>query len=195
MEFWARQEVATRKNGYQIPQFRATRGTTQGGLTSTTLFNVAVDNMVRHWLSMTVEDDVVIFKGLVHAVGRSMGVLYADNGLLGSRGLEWLQGDPNVRFGLFRQIGLMANIAKSKTMMCQQGMIRSGILEEVVGWRSMGKEVPTCRGYSVGFHARTAGGVDVRVNDGPQYAPAWNRTANLLEPATSQSSGAPTPGV
>ena len=32
-EFWARQEVVTRKNGDHGPQFRATYGTTQGGLT------------------------------------------------------------------------------------------------------------------------------------------------------------------
>ena len=54
-EFWARQEVVTRKNGYHVPQFRATHGTTQGGLTFLTLYNVTVDNVVRYCLYMTLE--------------------------------------------------------------------------------------------------------------------------------------------
>ena len=73
-EFWACQEVFTRKNGYHIPQFRATHGTTQGGMTFLTLFNVVVDNMVRHFLYMTVEDNAFIHDDLGRVVGRSMRV-------------------------------------------------------------------------------------------------------------------------
>ena len=93
--------MVNRKNGYHGPQFRATRGTTQGGLTSPKIFNVAVDNVVRNWLSMTVEYEAVIHDGLVHAVEMSIGVFYADNGLIGSSDLEWLQGAINVLIGLF----------------------------------------------------------------------------------------------
>ena len=45
-EFWAHHELVTRKNGYHGLQFRKNCGTTQGGLTMTTLFNVAVDSML-----------------------------------------------------------------------------------------------------------------------------------------------------
>ena len=45
-EFWEYQEVITRQNGYHGTQFRANFQTTQRGLTFTTLFNVAVENMV-----------------------------------------------------------------------------------------------------------------------------------------------------
>ena len=41
--------------------------------------------MVHHWLFMTVEDDEVVRDGLGHVVGCSLGVLYVDNDLLGSR--------------------------------------------------------------------------------------------------------------
>ena len=58
-----------------------------------------------------------------------MGVFYAANGLIGLQDPEWLQGSINIPISLFRQIGLMANVAKSKTMMCPPGMIRSGISE------------------------------------------------------------------
>ena len=56
-----------------------------------------------------------------------MGIFYVDNVLIGLQDPEWLQWGINVPIGLFRQIGLMANIAKSKIMMCRPGTIRSGI--------------------------------------------------------------------
>ena len=71
------------KNGYHDPQLRSTRGTTQGGLTSPKIFNVEVDNMVRHWLSIIVEDDTVIYDGMGHEVGRILGVFYMYNGIIG----------------------------------------------------------------------------------------------------------------
>ena len=48
-----------------------------------TLFNMAVGSAVRHWLYTTVEDDTIIHDGLGHEVGRILGVLYANNGILG----------------------------------------------------------------------------------------------------------------
>ena len=39
-EFWLPQEVVTRQNVFHGPQFQATRGTTQGVISSPTLFNV-----------------------------------------------------------------------------------------------------------------------------------------------------------
>ena len=83
---------------------------------------------------MTLEDVAVIHDGLGHAVGRSLEVLYADNGLIGLHYLEWLQGGINVLIGPFLWIGLMDNIAKSKTMTCQPGAIWLVMSEEAVGW-------------------------------------------------------------
>ena len=82
---------------------------------------------------MSVEGDASICDGLVHAVGWGLGVFYLDDGLIGLRDPEWLQGYINVR------IGLMANVSKSKTMTFQLGVIRLGLLGEAVGWRSTGK--------------------------------------------------------
>ena len=67
---------------------------------------------------------MVIYDRLGHAAVQSLGVLYAENGILGSRDPEWLQGYLNVLIGLFRRIGLMANAVKSKTMTCQPGAIQ-----------------------------------------------------------------------
>ena len=109
-------------------------GTTKWGLTLTTLFIVAVDSMVWHWLSMTLEDVAVIHDGLGHAVGRSLEVFYAENGFIGLRDPEWLQGGINILIGPFLWIGLMDNVAKSKPINCQLGEIWLGMSEEEVGW-------------------------------------------------------------
>ena len=95
--------------------------------------------MVRYCLYMTVEADTVIHNRLGHAVGRGMGFFYADDGLIGLRDLEQLQGSLNATIGLFCRIGLMANVAKSKTMTCHPGTICSGMPEEAVVQRSTGK--------------------------------------------------------
>ena len=95
--------------------------------------------MVHHWLPMKLEDDVVIHNGLVHAVGWRLGVLYADDGLLGFWDPEWLQGAFNILIGLLLWIGLMYKVAKSKTMKCHQGTIWSGISEVAFDRKSTGK--------------------------------------------------------
>ena len=83
--FWSHQEEFTRQNGFHGPQLRATRGTQHGLLASPTLFNMAVDSVVRLWISLTVEDESAIHEVLGMAVGRCMGVFYADDGLVGWR--------------------------------------------------------------------------------------------------------------
>ena len=61
------------------------------------------------------EDGSVIHYRMGHVVVRSLGVFYTENGLLGLRGLYWIQGDLNVLIGLLQRIGLEANIFKSNT--------------------------------------------------------------------------------
>ena len=73
-ELWENQEMVTRQNGYHDPKFRVTRGTTHGELLSPILFNVVVDSVVVHWLYLAMEDEAVIQDGLVHTVGRELGV-------------------------------------------------------------------------------------------------------------------------
>ena len=52
-------------------------------MTSPTIFNVALDNVFRHWLFMIVEDDAVIRNNPVYAVVHIMGVFCTDYGLFG----------------------------------------------------------------------------------------------------------------
>ena len=55
---------------------------------------------------------------------------YADYGTVVSRYSDWLQYYMNVLISLFWRYGLKANIAKSHTMTCQNGKLRSGMSEE-----------------------------------------------------------------
>ena len=73
----------------------------QGGLVSLALFNVFVENVIKKWLAMTVEDQRVPQDGMVEAVGRYLGVFYAYDSMVGYRDSKWLQYSLNVLFGLF----------------------------------------------------------------------------------------------
>ena len=81
-----------------------------GGLVSPTLFNVAVDSVVCHWLSLTVEDEAVIQDGLGHAMGQSLRFFNAGGGIHGSQDPERIPGALSLLIGLFWRIMLVANV-------------------------------------------------------------------------------------
>ena len=64
-----------------------------------------------------------------------MVLFYVENGVLGSRDPEWMQGALIVLIGLLRRYRLLANAAKSKAMTCHPVTLQSGMSEEVVGRR------------------------------------------------------------
>ena len=140
---------------------------------------------------MIVYDELVAHDGLGLAVGRCTGMIYAGDSLVGSRDPEGLQGALNVLIGLFRKYGLVANIAKSKDMMCQPGDIQYGMSEEEVGWQSMGRGVT----YKERLRRRipcTYGGVELKAGSMMAYQRHmhrkepeidWNRLpASQIEP-------------
>ena len=82
---------------------------------------------------MTVEDQLAAQEGLGLAVGRCLGLLYTDDGMVESRDTEWLQGALNVLIGLLLWYRMVSNAAKSKAMTFQTGTLQSEMLEEAVG--------------------------------------------------------------
>ena len=72
-------------------------------------------------------------------VGQYRGMFYTYDGLVGSPVPCFLQGSLIVLIGLFRRYGLLDNVAKSKAMMCQPGVIQSGMSKEAVGRWSTGR--------------------------------------------------------
>ena len=73
----------------------------KGGLVYPTLFSVVVENIIRTWLAIIVDDQRVAHDRMREAVGRCLGVFYADDGMVGSRDSEWLQHSMNILVGLF----------------------------------------------------------------------------------------------
>ena len=136
--FWDCQQVVPRQNGFHRLAFPVTRGTTQDGLVYLMLFNMVVDNTRITWLDMMVEDYMVAQDGLEETVGRCLGFLYADDGMVGSGDSDWLQHAMKVLIGFFRRYGLAANVAKSCTMTCQPGVLRAGMLEEAMPLKCTG---------------------------------------------------------
>ena len=119
-----------RQNVFHEPTFPATRGTTQVGLVSLTFFNVVVDNVIKTWLIITVEDQRLDRDGLGETVGRCLEVFCANDDMVGSIDAFRLQHSMKILVGPFRRYGLTSNSAKSCMMTCQPGVLRSGVSEE-----------------------------------------------------------------
>ena len=63
---------------------------------------------------------------------------YADDGMVSSRYSYWLQHSMEILISIFWRYGLADNVAKSRTMTCQPGTLRSGIPEEAREHNFMG---------------------------------------------------------
>ena len=79
-------------------------------------------------------------EGLEMGVVQCMGVFYTYAGMIGLTESEWLQRAINVIIGIFRRFVLMANVAKSKTMSCHLGTIRTKISADDFSPRSKVEE-------------------------------------------------------
>ena len=87
---------------------------------------------------MTVEDKRVAPNRLRETVRRCLGVFYANDGMVGSQDADWLQQLMNVLVSFFQRYGLAANVAKSRTMTCQPGLLRSGMSAEAKAMKCTG---------------------------------------------------------
>ena len=54
--YWSKSTMVARAGGYYGTGFKGERGVTQGDPLSPTIFNVVVDAVVRHWVTLTVEE-------------------------------------------------------------------------------------------------------------------------------------------
>ena len=65
-----------------------------------------------------------------------MGMFYEYYSMIVSKYPEGLQGAINTIIRLFRKVGLMANVAKSKIITCQSGAICTGVSEKYFSLKS-----------------------------------------------------------
>ena len=63
-DFFDNLEVVTWKGRFHGPLFHTSRGTIQRGIKTPTLFNVLVDNVIRHWLSFTFDNPTTTHNGV-----------------------------------------------------------------------------------------------------------------------------------
>ena len=54
--YWEKLTMVARVGGYYRTVFKGARGVTQGDPLSPTIFNVVVDAVVRHWVTLAVEE-------------------------------------------------------------------------------------------------------------------------------------------
>ena len=92
--YWRKSTMLARAGGYFGTGFKGKRGMTQGDPLSPTIFNVVVDVVVRHWVTLKVEEaETLEEKG---QEGRHQAALfYADNGMVASSDPRWLHWDFN----------------------------------------------------------------------------------------------------
>ena len=84
--------------------------------------NIIVDKVVRHWLTMAINDDgTVAADGFGMQVSQKLAMFYADDGFTASWDHNWLQHAMDALVALFGQMGLQANVAKTQTMTCYPG--------------------------------------------------------------------------
>jgi hypothetical protein len=121
-QFWDRQLVVAKQGGHFGVAFPATRGVTQGDIVSPTIFNIVVDAIVRHWLTLVLDDGSEV-NGFGRMVREQLVLFYADDGLLAARNHLWLQMALSRLCELFERVGLRTNVQKTKTMTCTPGYI------------------------------------------------------------------------
>jgi hypothetical protein len=90
--FWNSLQVVARQQGYYGEPFRSERGTTQGDIASPTIFNIAVDAVIRAWSHQL---EIEGISELVRAI------FYADDGYIYSYNAEALQRATDLLVELF----------------------------------------------------------------------------------------------
>ena len=135
--------MVARAGGYYGKYFKGGRGVTQGDPLSPTIFNVVVDAVVRHWVTLAVTEAET--RGERGWEGSNQAaLLYADDGMIASSDPQWLQSTFTQIVGLFDRVGLNTNTSKIVSMTCRPCTAAGNRSEEAYG-RLMTGEVPTFR--------------------------------------------------
>ena len=104
--------MVARAGSYYGKGFKGGKGVTQGDPLSTTIFNVVVDKVVRHWLTITAQE--AERRGERGREGRhQVALFYADDGMLASFDPRWLQWAFTQLVGLFDMVRLKSNCKKN----------------------------------------------------------------------------------
>jgi Reverse transcriptase (RNA-dependent DNA polymerase) len=108
------------------------------------LFNILMDNAIRYWLTIVVNDDgTASTTGMGRTIADHLALFYADNGLIAATDLPWLQQAMDILVSLLRQMGLETNITKTKMMTCFPNQTTTTRLSATAYKRQMTGEGPS----------------------------------------------------
>ena len=117
-EYWNKSTMVARAGGYNGKGFKGGRGVTQGNPLSPTIFNVVVDAVFHHWVTLAVtEAEMRGEPG--REVRHQAALFYANGGIVASSDPQWLQWAFTQLVGLFDRVGLNTNIKKTVSMTCR----------------------------------------------------------------------------
>ena len=137
-----------RAGGYYRAAIKKSRGVTQGDMLYSTIFNVVVDVVVRHWVKVMLEGAEERSKH--RKEGRHKNALfYADDDMVASLDPRWLQGAFSTVAYLFDMVGLRNNVRKKVGMVCRPCQA-AGTQSEAACGRRMTGQGPSYRGIQKG---------------------------------------------
>ena len=107
--------MVDQSGGYYGTEFQSFRGLTQGDSISSTIFNVVLNAVVRHWVEETVESAGRQGGGGQEGIHQNP-LSYADDGMIALSDLGWLQGVFSTLVSLFDLLSLRKNVRKTVGM-------------------------------------------------------------------------------
>ena len=113
--------MVARAGEYYRTAFNGARGVIKCNPLSPRIFNVVVDAVVRHWFTMAINDAEKM--GERGKEGRHRAArFYADDGMVASLDLRWLQWEFNALVCLFERVGLRTYVGNTVSIvfrLCQ----------------------------------------------------------------------------
>ena len=117
-KYWSRRRMVEKAGGYYEAAFKEDRGVNQGDPIHPAIFNVVVDGVVRHWVSVIMESAEE--RGGSRQKGRHKNALfYVDDGMVVSLDPRWIQGYFSTLVGMFDRVGLKTNTGKTVRIVCR----------------------------------------------------------------------------
>ena len=129
--YWRRLTMVTKAERYYGGAFKGARGFTQGDPLSPTIFNVVVDEVVRHWID-GIFDEAEEKGETGREVRRQSAVFYADDGMVVSLDPACLQRAFSALVAIFDRVGLLTNVGKTVSMACHPFWVGAGNRTEAV---------------------------------------------------------------
>ena len=130
--------MVAKAGGYFGRPFKGYQGVTQGYSLSPTIFNVVVDAVICHWVTVVIPTEAGT-GGLGLTIIVLAGYFYADYVLVASTQPERLHMAFYVLTGLFNRVILQTNTAKTVVIVCQTFHATGGKSEEAYERQATGK--------------------------------------------------------